>query len=77
MEESHVNVNFMISQLSHIHIFLNVIVGMNRLPKFVASRQNIITKNPSQIQKYINEESPKEIIHFILKGSGKGPECEH
>ena len=77
MEESHVNVTIMISSLSRIHIFLNVIVGMNRLPKFVASRQNIITKNPPQIIKYMDKESPKEIIHFILKGSGKGPECEH
>lgn len=77
MEESHVNVTIMISSLSRIHIFLNVIVGMSILPKFVASRQNIITKNPSQIQKYINKGSTPEIMHFILKGSGKGPECEH
>ena len=50
---------------------------MSILPKFVASRQNIITKNPPQIIKYMDKESPKEIIHFILKGSGKGTECEH
>lgn len=49
-------------------------VSMNPIrSRFVASR----VLKATQIERYQNAGAPKEIMHFINRGSGMGTECEH
>ena len=65
---------------THVHLILDYDeiseskLRMNNLSRFVSSRVNVLA--PLQVERYEMKKSPKEILHFIKRGSGMGTEAE-